>query len=205
MMDFFKRALRPFALLVISTPLLLFAQNRFILVNDGIMPSKEVKKIEQMGQELYEKTKIPVFVAAVADLNKTRPVDLLENIKKDYPTYILLYFSTKPMAVNIFASDDARKLIDIDQILSPLPWRGTIRPVMSPAFSKNENVKYEVALFNGYADIVDQIAKSMGVELESSVGSKSRTTFQIVRAIFYTIFAFVLLQFIIKRKKRAKE
>ncbi len=205
MMGFFKRALRPFALLVISTPLLLFAQNRFILVNDGIMPPKEVKKIEQMGQELYEKTKIPVFVAAVADLNKTRPVDLLENIKKDYPTYILLYFSTKPMAVNIFASDDARKLIDIDQILSPLPWRGTIRPVMSPAFSKNENVKYEVALFNGYADIVDQIAKSMGVELESSVGSKSRTTFQIVRAIFYTIFAFVLLQFIIKRKKRAKE
>ncbi len=205
MIDFFKRALRPFALLLISTPLLLFAQNRFILVNDGIMPPKEVKKIEQMGQELYEKTKIPVFVAAVADLNKTRPVDLLENIKKDYPTYILLYFSTKPMAVNIFASDDARKLIDIDQILSPLPWRGTIRPVMSPAFSKNENVKYEVALFNGYADIVDQIAQSMGVELESSVGSKSRTTFQIVRAIFYTIFAFVLLQFIIKRKKRAKE
>ena len=203
MVIFLKRALRPLIPLVLISPVFLFAHLNPVLVNNGIMPPKEVNKIKEMGIELYEKTKVPVFVAAVKELNTTKPIDLINSIKQNYSTYILLYFSVKPTAVNIFASNDAKKLIDIDQILSPLPWRGTIRPVMSPAFSKNENVKLEVALFNGYADIVDQVADSKGIELTSSVGSESRSSFQIVRTIFYAILAFVILQFIFKRKKNA--
>jgi len=203
MVTIFKRALSPFFLFIFFSPVLLFAQINFVLVNDGVMPPKEVDKIEQMGNELYYKTKVPVFVAAVGDLNITRPVDLLNKIKKEYSTYILLYFSVKPTAVNIFTSEDTKKLIDIDQILSPLPWRGTIRPVMSPAFSKSDSVKQEVAIFNGYADIVDQVAESKGIKLTSSIGSESRSSFQIVRTIFYAILAFVILQFIFKRKKNA--
>jgi len=205
MIDFSKRAFRPFLFTVFLLPTVLFAQLRFVLVNDGVMPPKEVQKIEEMGNELYEKTQIPVFVAVVEDLNKTRPIDLIEKVQENYPTYILLYFSLKPSAVNIFASDDAKNLIDIDQILSPLPWRGTIRPVMSPAFSKSESVKQEVAIFNGYADIVDQVADSKGIKLTTSVGSESKTSFQIVRTIFYAILAFVILQFIlVARKQRAR-
>ncbi|WP_300367025.1 hypothetical protein [Hydrogenimonas sp.] len=169
------------------------------------MPEKEMEKIEEMGNELYEKTKVPVFVAVVADLNETKPIDLIKRVENQYPTYILLYFSLKPSAVNIFASDDAKQMIDIEQILSPLPWRGTIRPVMSPAFSKSESVKQEVAIFNGYADIVDQVAESRGVKLTTSVGSQSKTSFQIIRTIFYAILAFVILQFILAaRKQRAQ-
>jgi hypothetical protein len=74
---------------------------------------------------------------------------------------------------------------------------------MSPAFSKSDSVKQEVAIFNGYADIVDQVAESKGVKLTSSIGSESRSSFQIVRTIFYAILAFVILQFIFKRKKNA--
>jgi len=203
MITIFKRAFSPFSLLIFFSPILLFAEINLVLVNDKVMPPKEIEKIEQMGNELYEKTKVPVFVAAVGDLNTTRPIDLIKRIKKNYSTYILLYFSVKPSTVNIFASKDAKKLIDIDQILSPLPWRGTIRPVMSPAFSKSDSVKQEVAIFNGYADIVDQVADSKGVKLSSSIGSESRSTFQIVRTIFYAILVFVILQFIFKRKKNA--
>jgi len=203
MVIFLKRALRPLFALVLVSPVLLFAQINIVLNNDGIMPPKEVKKIEEMGIELYKKTKVPVFVAAVKELNTTKPIDLINSIKQNYSTYILLYFSVKPTAVNIFTSNDAKKLIDIDQILSPLPWRGTIRPVMSPAFSKSDSVKQEVAIFNGYTDIVDQVAESKGIELTSSVGSESRSSFQIVRTIFYAILAFVILQFIFKRKKNA--
>jgi len=184
--------------------MLLFA-NSYVLVNDGIMPLKEVNKIEEMGKELYQKTKIPVFVAAVKELNKTKPIDLINIIKQNNSSYILLYFSTNPTAVNIFASDDAKKLIDIDQILSPLPWRGTIRPIMSPAFSKDDRIKQGVAIFNGYADIVDQVANSKGVELVSSIGSESRFSFQIIRTIFYAILLFAILQFILNRKKNASK
>jgi len=200
-----KRALRPLFALVLISPVLLFAHINLVLVNDSVMPPKEVKKIEEMGIELYEKTKVPVFVAAVNDLNRTKPIDLINSIKQNYSTYILLYFSVKPTAVNIFTSKDAKKLIDIDQILSPLPWIGTIRPVMSPAFSKSDSVKQEVAIFNGYADIIDQVAESKGVKLTSSIGSESRSSFQIVRIIFYAILAFVILQFILKRKKNASK
>jgi uncharacterized membrane protein YgcG len=173
-----------------------------VLVNDGIMPPKEVEKLTQMGTELYEKTGVPVFVAAVEDLNATKPIDLIERIEAAYPTWMLLYFSKNPTTVNIFTSDDARKLADIDQILSPLPWRGTIKPVMSPAFSKNEAVKLEVAIFNGYADLVDQVAASKGVSLKSSVGSGSRDTFMAIRWVFYIILGFVILQFIYYKRKR---
>ncbi len=206
MIDFLKRASRPFLFVtLLLIPSFLFAQLRFVLVNDGVMPEKEMEKIEEMGNELYEKTKVPVFVAVVADLNETKPIDLIKRVENQYPTYILLYFSLKPSAVNIFASDDAKQMIDIEQILSPLPWRGTIRPVMSPAFSKSESVKQEVAIFNGYADIVDQVAESRGVKLTTSVGSQSKTSFQIIRTIFYAILAFVILQFILAaRKQRAQ-
>jgi hypothetical protein len=166
------------------------------------MPPKEVEKLTQMGTELYEKTGVPVFVAAVEDLNATKPIDLIERIETAYPTWMLLYFSKNPTTVNIFTSDDARKLADIDQILSPLPWRGTIKPVMSPAFSKNEAVKLEVAIFNGYADLVDQVAASKGVSLKSSVGSGSRDTFMAIRWVFYIILGFVILQFIFYKRKR---
>ncbi|WP_456380838.1 hypothetical protein [Hydrogenimonas sp.] len=206
MIDFFKRAFGPFFVAILVFPLHMSAQTKFILANDGIMPPKEVEKMEQMGSELYRKTRVPVFVAAVEELNASKPAKFLEPLKREYSTYILLYFSVKPTAVNIFASEDAKNLIDIDQILSPLPWKGTIKPVMSPAFSKSESVKYEVALFNGYADIVDQVAESKGVNLTTSVGSGSKTSFQIVRTIFYAILAFVILQFImVKRGKRGSE
>lgn len=183
--------------LLLFIPSLLFAKVDFVLKNDGVMPPKQVEKLEQMGSELYEKTGVPVFVAAVAELNSTRPVDIIEPLKHDFPDYILLYFSLKPTAVNIFATEKTEALIDIEQILSPLPWRGTIKPVMSPAFSKDQKVKNEVAIFNGYADIVDQVAQSKGVKLESSIGSGSKDSFKLIRWIFYAILALFLVQYII--------
>ena len=190
----------------VAAPLLLFlwlvgaaanAGDSFapVVANDGIMPEKEVVKLTEMGAELYEKTGVPVFVAAVDNLKKSPPVDFIEGIKASHPTYILLYFSLHPTTVNIFAAPGAEKLADFDQILSPLPWRGTIRPVMSPVFSKDKSAKLEVAILNGYADLVDQVAASKGVSLKSSIGSESKTSFLIVRWIFYGTLLFLILQF----------
>ncbi len=181
----------------VSAPL--HAKENFVLVNDGIMPSKEVEKLEEMGRELYKKSGVAVFVAAVSELNSTKPVNLLESIKGGYRDFILLYLSIKPKSVNIFASKNAKNLIDIDQILSPLPWRGTIKPLMSPSISKKDSVKYEAAIFNGYADIVDQVAKSKGVELESSIGSGTKESFRFIRLVFYGILLFFLMQYLYKK------
>ncbi len=199
-----RGALLPSLLFTLLIPGLLFAKIDLVIANDAIMPPKEVDKLEEMGGELYEKTGIPVFVAAVAELNASRPVDFLNRIKEDHREYILLYFSINPTAVNIFASDGAKKLIDIEQILSPLPWRGTIKPIMSPAFSKDQDTKNEVAIFNGYADIVDQVAQSKGVKLESSIGSGSKDSFKVIRWIFYGILLFFLIQYILTKVRRVR-
>jgi len=176
-----------------------------ILKNEAMMPDKEVEKIEEMGRELYQKSQIPVFLAVVKELNQTKPIDLLKEIQSQFPTYILLYFSKHPTTVNIFASDDAKGLIDSDQILSPLPWRGTIKPLMSPAFSKNEAVKLEVAIFNGYADIVEQVAEAKGVHLKSEIGSGSKDSFLLIRWIFYGILALIFLNYFYTKRKRRGE
>jgi hypothetical protein len=176
-----------------------------ILKNEGMMPDKEVQKIEEMGRELYEKSQIPVFLAVVEELNQTKPIDLLQKIQPQFPTYILLYFSKYPTSVNIFASEDTKGLIDIDQILSPLPWRGTIKPLMSPAFSKNESVKLEAAILNGYADIVEQVADVKGIDLKSQIGSGSKNSFLLIRWIFYGILALIFLNYFYRKRKRRGE
>ncbi len=199
-----EKGLSPLLLFLFLTFLLqasLFAFDP-ILQNDGIMPPKEVDKIRQMGDELYKKTKVAVFVAAVDDLNASKPIRFIDRIKNEYPTYILLYMSKVPTTVNIFYSPNAKNLADYDQILSPLPWRGTIRPVMSPAFSKDEKAKFEVALLNGYADLTDQVAKAKGVTLKSSIGSGSKDSFLVVRWIFYAILLFIFLRFVYYRYVR---
>jgi hypothetical protein len=92
MVIFLKRALRPLCTFLLISPIFLFAQVNLILVNDDIMPPKEVKKIEEMGVELYEKAHVPIFVAAVKELNTAKPIDLINTIKQSHSTYILLYF-----------------------------------------------------------------------------------------------------------------
>jgi hypothetical protein len=75
---------------------------------------------------------------------------------------------------------------------------------MSPAFSKSEEVKLEVAVLNGYADLVDQVAASKGVTLKSSIGSGSKESFLIVRWIFYGILLFILIQYLYYRKRKRR-
>ena len=101
-----KRALSPFflfSLFSLFSPALLFAKVELVLVNDGVMPPKEVKKIEQMGNELYEKTNVPVFVAVVGDLNRSKPIDLINEIKQ---------ISRKTAVIVLSARDDKESEIE---------------------------------------------------------------------------------------------
>ena len=65
-------------------------------------------------------------------------------------------------------------------------------------------------MFNGYADIAEQIAQSKGVELENAVGDANRNTILIVKVLFYGfilygIFLFLKRKLYLRRQKNEHE
>jgi len=65
-------------------PVLMFGAFDAILVGAGVLPPQGVAKIRQMGGELYDKTHVAAYVAVVNDLNRTKPIDLIERIASDH-------------------------------------------------------------------------------------------------------------------------
>jgi len=85
---------------------------------------------------------------------------------------------------------------------------GTIIPILAQKTKGEATVKkYSVALFNGYADISEQVAASYSVTLENAVGNSNIITRNILRIIFYGIILMALSYYIYSRyfKKRVED
>jgi len=171
----------------------------FVIKNDDILPQKTVSKIDEMGEELKAKTGVGVYLAAVNDKNETSikvfEEKLSAKLKKPYILLTILLGSKK---VDIVNSSDMEGKFDKEQILSPLPWSGSILPLITSR-SKDFKAAVEAALLNGYADIVDQIASSYNVSLDSSIGSQNKTTYNIIKFIFYGTIILIFFNFLYYR------
>ena len=63
---------------------------------------------------------------------------------------------------------------------------GTIIPLLAEKSKGNETInKYSASLFNGYADIAEQVAESKNVKLDTAVGNTNRNAIEIVKIVFY--------------------
>jgi hypothetical protein len=173
-------------------------------------------QVEILGAELYEKTGISLKLLMLKELPKNKNIVSYEKelIKTfDEPT-ILLTFSEMDSQVDILASDTSLyKYFDKKQILSPISSSvqafvialinmnfsdmtsgGTILPLLAQKAKKNQVVgKYSGSMFNGYADIAEQIAESKGVVLENAVGNANQTSILIVKVIFYGFIMYALI------------
>ena len=100
-------------------------------------------------------------------------------------------------------TENTEKLFDKEQILSPMPNRGSIIPILVN-HKKDANMTgvINAAILNGYADIADQVAKSQGVELETSIGDTNRNFINALRYIFYGTLAFALFMYFYSRRKK---
>ena len=179
-------------------------------------------QVEILGAELYEKTGISLKLLMLKELPKDKNIvsyekELISTFNE--PT-ILLTFAEMDSQVDILASDTSLyKHFDKKQILSPIasPVQafvlalinmdfsdmtsgGTILPLLAQKAKKNQVVgKYSGSMFNGYADIAEQIAESKGVVLENAVGSANQTSILIVKVIFYGFIIYGLILYA-KRK-----
>jgi hypothetical protein len=195
--------------------------------------------IEKIGKELHDKTGIALRLVVIKkfDDNSTI-VDYERNLIKNFsePT-VLLTFSELNQKVDILSRPESLyKYFDKKQILSPsasaaqalfmalffsknlddfkknvTDFGGSIIPLLAEKSKDNEtNSKYSAALFNGYADIADQIAKAKGIKLENSAGDTNRTAIMIIKVIFYLAVLYGLYLYIkqkvyLKKSKNEKK
>ena len=197
-----------FAALILSTIFTTSIQADYTYQGDGYIGDKALKKLEEMGTELFQKTGVSTVIVAKEHLDQKQFLEIKDSYLKELKNpYVLWIFSKKYMdreniGINqLFSSPDMKDKYDEDSMFSP--FGGTFSKILTVHKSKSDPTA--AAFLNGYADLTDMIAKSYGIKLESSIGSETKTTINIVRVIFYLVIAFFLLWFLqIKFSKGTK-
>ena len=179
-------------------------------------------EVEKLGSELYQKTGISLKLMMLKELpNGMNIVEYEKEVMKDFsePT-ILLTFSEMNSKVDILASEPSLyEYFNKKQILSPIssPVQafiiavlsldfsdmtsgGTILPLLAQKAEKGEVLgKYSGSMFNGYADIAEQIADSKNIILENAVGNANKTSILIVKILFYGFILYAIVLYIKKK------
>ena len=179
----------------------------YIYEGDRIINEKTLKKLEEMGNELFKKTGVSIVIVAKNHLTQDEFLSIKNRYLKSLkPPYVLWIFSKKYMdrdnlGINkMFSSPDMKEKFDEDSLFSP--WGGTFTKVLTLR-SKTDTTS--AAFLNGFADLTDMIAESYGITLDSSIGSETKTVVNIFRIIFYASILYFLIRYIkIKYIKREK-
>ena len=178
--------------------------------------------IDTLGLELYEKTGISLKLVMLKELPHGVSIAQYEkNLMKDFsePT-ILLTFSEMDSKVDILAYPSSLyKYFNKEQVLSPIssPVQafviallnfdfsdmqsgGTILPLLAQKAKKGEILgKYSASMFNGYADIAEQVADSKGIILENAVGNANQNSIFAVKIVFYGTVLIAIYMYIRRR------
>ena len=195
---------------------------QYLYKDEVIFNPKFNVEVEKLGSELYEKTGISLKLLMLKELPQGKDIVSYEKelIKEFNEPTILLTFSEMDSQVDILASDTSLyKYFDKKQVLSPvsspvqafvialmsmdfsdMTSGGTILPLLAQKSKKGEVLgKYSGSMFNGYADIAEQIAESKNVVLENAIGNANQNSIFVVKIIFYGIILIGIYMYI-KRK-----
>jgi len=227
----FSRGLAALILTLFST---LSLHAEFLYKDDVVKNPNFTHQIESIGAELKAKTGISLYLVMVRDLENNESITDFEKrissetngstvimtfveLKKEVdilarPTSLYNNFNKgqvlSPNATFIGAVVSsimfARSFDDAKELLSNTG--GTILPILAERAKGAEIVsKYSVAMYNGYADVAEQIAASKGQTLSSSAGTGSQSFIDILRLIFYSIILYALFVYVRGRFFRKRE
>lgn len=180
-----------------------------VIIKDEIsLNQKFHESIEKIGTELLAKTGVSAHILILKTTNNRNlniiGAEELDKFTQANKQAVILTFAENEQKVDIVASPDVLTMFDKEQILSPYPWVGTILPILGEKIKIDPREKYSVALFNGFADIVEQIAEHKQIVLENSVGNSNKYVLNIIRAIFYSII-FIALGYLLLRTWRKND
>jgi len=196
------------ALFILLTLTPLFSFNGFTIEADkGILLDKAVGKIKEMGDELYQKTKVSTVLVVKKHLDKKSFLEIknkyLTQTEKPYVVWIFskTYEDRENIGLNqMFNSKELDGKFDKDSLFSP--FTGTFTKILTVHKSKVDPTS--AAFLNGFGDLVDMIADSYNVKLKSSIGSESHISLNIIRLVFYFIVILTIIVLIKKKFTKSK-
>ncbi|MDD2828023.1 MAG: 3-dehydroquinate dehydratase [Sulfuricurvum sp.] len=192
------------------------------LYKDDVVKNPNFKdQIESIGKELKAKTGVTLYLVMVRDLENNESISDYEKriSAESNDSVVIMTFVELQKEVDILARPASLyKDFNKAQILSPnatfvgamvssvmfaRSWNdakellsnsgGTVLPILAERAKGDEIIsKYSVAMYNGYADVAEQIAASHGQTLSSSAGSGSQIFIDIIRLIFYGTILYAL-------------
>lgn len=226
----FSRGLAALILLAFFT---LSLRAEFLYKDDVINNPKFTQSIESVGRELKAKTGVSLYLVMVRDLENNESISDFEKriAHETNDSAVIMTFVELQKQVDILARPTSLyNSFNKAQVLSPNATfigavvsslmfartlgeakefignrGGTVLPILAEHTKGKETVaKYSVAMYNGYADVAEQIAVSKGQTLSSSAGNGNRDFINLIRFIFYSIILYALGLYLWKRffKKR---
>jgi len=182
-----------------STPTLTKSSSKFILSGTKMIDPRAIAKIDEMGNELLNKTGVSVYIYLKEEYSNQKIADRKskmefiksyeENITKKLKNpFVLLTASLEDTHINLLMTPTLRDTLDKDDILDKY-----IIPLLVSKDKNSMYAKVSAASFNGYAAITDAVAKSKGIELKSSIGNAGTITSTIWKVFMYTIIIIGLI------------
>ena len=177
-----------------SVPQIKHIDSKFILKGKESIDPRTIEKIDIMGNELFVKTGVSVYVyASNRYANKTfsdtkSKIEFIKsfetNLIKDLQNpYVLLTISFQDQHVNILSSNELKTAVDRDTILS-----GYIIPLLASYDKNSPEAKMSAGLLNGYSAVVESLANAKGVKVDSIITGGGRTF-----ALIWKIFMYIIV------------
>jgi len=189
-------------LLALSLPLLLNATH---ILKDDILKIEASQLINEMGDELFEKTGINGYVIATMD---PFPVgfNFVEYTKKFgkqmSKPYVLFIFAPQAKITEelemrgrvglIPSSEEVRSLYDYNRV------RDAGVDVVSVKDSNEDEDKHNIGVLQAFSELADNIAESKGVELTKTIPNDTQTMVWILRIFIYVGSILVLWIYVIR-------
>jgi hypothetical protein len=152
--------------------------SRFILEGKELIDPRTIQKIDEMGQELFEKTGVNVYIYTKKSYLSKEVKDMKEKVTliKEYEDkiltkvenpYVLISMAIDDTHLNLYRSKELESIVDKERILSR-----SIIPIIASKDKNSMDTKVSVALLNGYGEIADTVAmKLKRIKLDSSIES----------------------------------
>lgn len=190
-------------------------------------------EVEKIGKELYEKTNISLYLIMLRELEDNQTISDVEKSiasKVKEPAIFLTFVEVDQKVDILVRPASLYKDFDKKQILSPsaslfggvvnailfsrsfddameliTTTGGVILPILGQrAKGKDIVSKYSVAMFNGYAEIAEQVAAHYNVTLDSAVGNSNKNVLFYLELLFFAVIFYALGKFLYLRITRKK-